>query len=204
MCAKINPKPNSNTSSPSFVSLQVCTEGAYWDWEALCGRPGAYSGGKPHSLPAKKYKHNLYWQKRGNLVILSARAPNPSHHNSFTFLHTLVCLHPTICSLKQILWIISFKSIMLQSVPSPGASTSRRYFASENSCHMEAHKNSLTAGVCLIQCFNVCVDVNIWHHWWCLQGYMGTMNSQSIPEDLKGKDKIVFGNIHQIFDWHKE
>lgn len=37
-----------------------------------------------------------------------------------------------------------------------------------------------------------------------LQGYMGTMSSKSIPEDMKGRDKIVFGNIHQIFDWHKE
>ncbi|XP_049583381.1 kalirin isoform X1 [Syngnathus scovelli] len=26
---------------------------------------------------------------------------------------------------------------------------------------------------------------------------------QTIPEDMKGKDKIVFGNIHQIYDWHK-
>jgi len=37
-----------------------------------------------------------------------------------------------------------------------------------------------------------------------LQGYMATMHSKGIPEDMKGKDKIVFGNIHQIFDWHKE
>lgn len=37
-----------------------------------------------------------------------------------------------------------------------------------------------------------------------LQGYMATMNCKGVPEDMKGKDKIVFGNIHQIFDWHKE
>uniref|UniRef100_A0A8D3CRP2 Rho guanine nucleotide exchange factor 25 n=1 Tax=Scophthalmus maximus TaxID=52904 RepID=A0A8D3CRP2_SCOMX len=37
-----------------------------------------------------------------------------------------------------------------------------------------------------------------------LQGYMATMSSKGIPEDMKGKDKIVFGNIHQIFDWHKD
>ncbi|XP_063808401.1 rho guanine nucleotide exchange factor 25 isoform X2 [Pseudophryne corroboree] len=36
------------------------------------------------------------------------------------------------------------------------------------------------------------------------KGYMGTMSTQGIPEDMKGKDKIVFGNIHQIFDWHKD
>ncbi|XP_078144559.1 rho guanine nucleotide exchange factor 25 isoform X1 [Centroberyx gerrardi] len=37
-----------------------------------------------------------------------------------------------------------------------------------------------------------------------VEGYMGTMNSKGMPEDMKGKDKIVFGNIHQIFDWHKD
>ncbi|XP_026188278.1 rho guanine nucleotide exchange factor 25 isoform X3 [Mastacembelus armatus] len=37
-----------------------------------------------------------------------------------------------------------------------------------------------------------------------VEGYMGTMSSKGIPEDMKGKDKIVFGNIHQIFDWHKD
>ncbi|KAF6724747.1 Rho guanine nucleotide exchange factor 25 [Oryzias melastigma] len=37
-----------------------------------------------------------------------------------------------------------------------------------------------------------------------VEGYMGTMNSKGVPEDMKGKDKIVFGNIHQIYDWHKD
>ncbi|XP_061746194.1 rho guanine nucleotide exchange factor 25 isoform X2 [Nerophis ophidion] len=36
-----------------------------------------------------------------------------------------------------------------------------------------------------------------------IQGYMATMADQGVPEDLKGKDRIVFGNIHQIYDWHK-
>lgn len=39
----------------------------------------------------------------------------------------------------------------------------------------------------------------------CLsQGYMASMIAKGVPEDMKGKDKIVFGNIHQIYDWHKE
>ncbi|KAM8975307.1 rho guanine nucleotide exchange factor 25 isoform 2-T2 [Pelodytes ibericus] len=37
-----------------------------------------------------------------------------------------------------------------------------------------------------------------------VEGYMATMTTQGVPEDMKGKDKIVFGNIHQIFDWHKD
>ncbi|CAK6951441.1 rho guanine nucleotide exchange factor 25 isoform X2 [Scomber scombrus] len=37
-----------------------------------------------------------------------------------------------------------------------------------------------------------------------VEGYMATMTSKGMPEDMKGKDKIVFGNIHQIFDWHKD
>uniref|UniRef100_A0A671TD91 Rho guanine nucleotide exchange factor 25 n=1 Tax=Sinocyclocheilus anshuiensis TaxID=1608454 RepID=A0A671TD91_9TELE len=39
----------------------------------------------------------------------------------------------------------------------------------------------------------------------CLsKGYMATMNAKGVPEDMKGKDKIVFGNIHQIYDWHRD
>uniref|UniRef100_A0A674APT2 Rho guanine nucleotide exchange factor 25 n=1 Tax=Salmo trutta TaxID=8032 RepID=A0A674APT2_SALTR len=37
-----------------------------------------------------------------------------------------------------------------------------------------------------------------------VEGYMVTMTIKGIPDDMKGKDKIVFGNIHQIFDWHKD
>ncbi|XP_022600928.1 rho guanine nucleotide exchange factor 25-like isoform X3 [Seriola dumerili] len=37
-----------------------------------------------------------------------------------------------------------------------------------------------------------------------VQGYMVTMANQGVPEDMKGKDRIVFGNIHQIYDWHKD
>ncbi|XP_041036320.1 rho guanine nucleotide exchange factor 25-like isoform X3 [Carcharodon carcharias] len=36
-----------------------------------------------------------------------------------------------------------------------------------------------------------------------VEGYIATMNEKGVPEDMKGKDKIVFGNIHQIFEWHK-
>uniref|UniRef100_A0A4W5NZU8 non-specific serine/threonine protein kinase n=1 Tax=Hucho hucho TaxID=62062 RepID=A0A4W5NZU8_9TELE len=31
-----------------------------------------------------------------------------------------------------------------------------------------------------------------------------TIEDKGVPEDMKGKDKIVFGNIHQIYDWHKD
>ncbi|XP_040890543.1 rho guanine nucleotide exchange factor 25 isoform X2 [Toxotes jaculatrix] len=37
-----------------------------------------------------------------------------------------------------------------------------------------------------------------------VQGYMATMANQGVPDDMKGKDRIVFGNIHQIYDWHKD
>lgn len=37
-----------------------------------------------------------------------------------------------------------------------------------------------------------------------LQGYMVRMREDGVPDDMKGKDKIVFGNIHQIYDWHRE
>lgn len=33
---------------------------------------------------------------------------------------------------------------------------------------------------------------------------MARMKEEGVPDDMKGKDKIVFGNIHQIYDWHRE
>lgn len=29
------------------------------------------------------------------------------------------------------------------------------------------------------------------------------MKENPLPEDMEGKDKIVFGNIHQILDFHQ-
>ncbi|XP_058878264.1 triple functional domain protein isoform X9 [Acipenser ruthenus] len=37
-----------------------------------------------------------------------------------------------------------------------------------------------------------------------VEGYMNKMKEDGVPDDMKGKDKIVFGNIHQIYDWHKD
>ncbi|XP_069790490.1 rho guanine nucleotide exchange factor 25-like [Narcine bancroftii] len=37
-----------------------------------------------------------------------------------------------------------------------------------------------------------------------VEGYIATMNESGVPEDMKGKDKIVFGNVHQIYEWHKD
>ncbi|XP_074551145.1 kalirin isoform X1 [Halichoeres trimaculatus] len=37
-----------------------------------------------------------------------------------------------------------------------------------------------------------------------VEGFMKRIEEKSVPEDMKGKDKIVFGNIHQIYDWHRD
>ncbi|XP_028316644.1 triple functional domain protein-like isoform X3 [Gouania willdenowi] len=37
-----------------------------------------------------------------------------------------------------------------------------------------------------------------------VEGYMSRMKEEGVPDDMKGKDKIVFGNIHQIYEWHKD
>uniref|UniRef100_A0A671NYI3 non-specific serine/threonine protein kinase n=1 Tax=Sinocyclocheilus anshuiensis TaxID=1608454 RepID=A0A671NYI3_9TELE len=37
-----------------------------------------------------------------------------------------------------------------------------------------------------------------------VEGYMTRMREDGVPDDMKGKDKIVFGNIQQIYDWHKD
>ncbi|XP_078260745.1 rho guanine nucleotide exchange factor 25-like [Rhinoraja longicauda] len=36
-----------------------------------------------------------------------------------------------------------------------------------------------------------------------VEGYMKKIEEKGVPDDMKGKDKIIFGNIHQIYDWHK-
>lgn len=33
---------------------------------------------------------------------------------------------------------------------------------------------------------------------------MSRLEVRGIPEDMRGKDKMVFGNIQQIYDWHRE
>ena len=33
---------------------------------------------------------------------------------------------------------------------------------------------------------------------------MKVISEDGVPEGMEGKDKIVFGNIHQIYDWHNE
>uniref|UniRef100_A0A8C2IWH3 non-specific serine/threonine protein kinase n=1 Tax=Cyprinus carpio TaxID=7962 RepID=A0A8C2IWH3_CYPCA len=37
-----------------------------------------------------------------------------------------------------------------------------------------------------------------------VEGYMTRMREDGVPDDMKGKDKVVFGNIQQIYDWHKD
>lgn len=36
-----------------------------------------------------------------------------------------------------------------------------------------------------------------------VEGYIANLESMELPEDLKGKDKIIFANISQILDFHK-
>ncbi|RUS82343.1 hypothetical protein EGW08_009896, partial [Elysia chlorotica] len=37
-----------------------------------------------------------------------------------------------------------------------------------------------------------------------VNGYIEYMKENPLPGETEGKDKIVFGNIHQIYDWHNE
>ncbi|XP_054632428.1 kalirin-like isoform X5 [Dunckerocampus dactyliophorus] len=37
-----------------------------------------------------------------------------------------------------------------------------------------------------------------------VEGFMSRLDVRGIPEDMRGKDKIVFGNIQQIYDWHRD
>uniref|UniRef100_A0A3Q1JLP4 Rho guanine nucleotide exchange factor 25 n=1 Tax=Anabas testudineus TaxID=64144 RepID=A0A3Q1JLP4_ANATE len=63
-----------------------------------------------------------------------------------------------------------------------------------------------TKMVSVYGCVHVCREVN--NASCCLfvtlQGFMKRIEEKGVPDDMKGKDKIVFGNIHQIYDWHKD
>ncbi|XP_006897638.1 PREDICTED: rho guanine nucleotide exchange factor 25 isoform X2 [Elephantulus edwardii] len=37
-----------------------------------------------------------------------------------------------------------------------------------------------------------------------VEGYMATMADRGVPESLRGRDRIVFGNIQQIYEWHRD
>nr|XP_020734117.1 rho guanine nucleotide exchange factor 25 isoform X1 [Odocoileus virginianus texanus] len=37
-----------------------------------------------------------------------------------------------------------------------------------------------------------------------VEGYMAAMAAQGVPENLRGRDRIVFGNIQQIYEWHRD
>ncbi|XP_035854250.1 kalirin-like isoform X2 [Sander lucioperca] len=37
-----------------------------------------------------------------------------------------------------------------------------------------------------------------------VEGFMSRLEVRGIPEDMRGRDKIVFGNIQQIYDWHRD
>ncbi|XP_053326998.1 kalirin isoform X2 [Spea bombifrons] len=37
-----------------------------------------------------------------------------------------------------------------------------------------------------------------------VENFIPRMKEKGTPEEMDGKEKIVFGNIHQIYDWHKD
>jgi len=39
-----------------------------------------------------------------------------------------------------------------------------------------------------------------------LQDYLKPIQNKevTIPADLEGNEMVIFGNVHQIYDWHKE
>ncbi|KAM8933881.1 kalirin isoform 2-T2 [Pelodytes ibericus] len=37
-----------------------------------------------------------------------------------------------------------------------------------------------------------------------VESFIPRIEEKGTPEDMNGKEKIVFGNIHQIYDWHKD
>ena len=38
----------------------------------------------------------------------------------------------------------------------------------------------------------------------CISCFISEMQSSSLPDTLKGKEKLVFGNIQAVYDFHKK
>ncbi len=38
----------------------------------------------------------------------------------------------------------------------------------------------------------------------CIDGYMSAMQNSNLPDALKGKEKVIFGNIKALCTFHKE
>uniref|UniRef100_A0A8C3LVC4 non-specific serine/threonine protein kinase n=1 Tax=Chrysolophus pictus TaxID=9089 RepID=A0A8C3LVC4_CHRPC len=68
-------------------------------------------------------------------------------------------------------------------------------------CYLE--KSSMFILSIQLQCVK-CLGIFTVSFFVLLQGYMALMKEDGVPDDMKGKDKIVFGNIHQIYDWHRD
>lgn len=45
-----------------------------------------------------------------------------------------------------------------------------------------------------------------WSHFFksFLQGFIVELAKPETPEELKGKTRVLFGNIQQIYEWHKK
>ena len=58
-------------------------------------------------------------------------------------------------------------------------------------------------GVCLLTCE---INFIIVAAFFLYQGYMKTIQNKAVtlPPGLDGKEMVIFGNVHQIYDWHKE
>lgn len=41
-------------------------------------------------------------------------------------------------------------------------------------------------------------------HFCFLQGFIAELAKPETPEELKGKTRVLFGNIQQIYEWHKK
>ncbi|XP_055520297.1 rho guanine nucleotide exchange factor 25-like [Leucoraja erinacea] len=67
----------------------------------------------------------------------------------------------------------------------------------------EEKRNALEKSMYVLQELVETEKLYVSHLGFIVEGYIETMNEKGVPEDLKGKDKIVFGNIYQIYEWHK-
>uniref|UniRef100_A0A8K9XPC0 non-specific serine/threonine protein kinase n=1 Tax=Oncorhynchus mykiss TaxID=8022 RepID=A0A8K9XPC0_ONCMY len=125
----------------------------------------------------------------------------PSPLSTLSSLYSLLCLSETPSAAELVSAIEELVKSKMR--PGPGGGGESKHITSSlplTSLPLPLELNDVCVCVCVRVCVCACVRVCV-----CVfQSYMTRMKEEGVPDDMKGKDKIVFGNIHQIYDWHRD
>lgn len=83
------------------------------------------------------------------------------------------------------------------------------FLQGRNSCNCRGHVTAEVHAVPQqsqpLQVYHVLIYVDFYRNTKIChqQGYIPEMSKDDVPEELKGKEREIFGNMKQILEWHK-